>query len=100
MRQTFCLKPAPHIDGVFGRVVFTDARDAYATALLGGTPAVAHLHGSTRRIEQRGRRLFSAWLSRSALLTGRTPYATIACPAARQDKSATWRGYGVGVTPK
>ncbi len=48
---TFCLKPASHIDGVFGRVVFTDARDAYATALLGGTPAVAHLHGSTWRIE-------------------------------------------------
>jgi hypothetical protein len=48
---TFCLEPAPHIDGVFGRVTFTEYRDGYAAALLGGKPAVAHLHGTTWRIE-------------------------------------------------
>src|SRR6185437_4111645 len=48
---TFCLEPAPHIDGVFGRVTFTEYRDGYAAALLGGKPAVAHLHGTTWKIE-------------------------------------------------
>jgi hypothetical protein len=48
---TFCLEPAPHIDGVVGRVTFTEYRDGYAAALLGGKPAVAHLHGTTWRIE-------------------------------------------------
>jgi hypothetical protein len=48
---TFCRESAPRIEGQLGRVTFTDYRDAYAAALHGGKPAVAHLHGATWRIE-------------------------------------------------